>query len=188
MMEIVRGAFDNSRMEDTMGNRTFATLDEFFMDEMSVMLEAEHRFLEAQRAMLDGAAAAGLRSLIDVHIAESLEQVDALRNAFAALGARPRRVRCYPAEGLIATSKAAMSEVRDPAQLLDCAIASSLAKVEHYEVAAYRGLVAMSKEMERDDLMEILLANLEQEEEMVTRVESAYPELIRKAAHEVVEG
>ncbi len=81
-----------------------------------------------------------------------------------------------------------MREARDAQPLLDCAIASSLAKVEHYEVAGYRGLIAMAKEMERDDLVEILLGNLEQEEEMVARVESAHHELIRRAAHEVVEG
>lgn len=170
-----------------MGSHVIATLDEFFINELSGMLEAERRFLEGQRAMLDGAAAPGLRSMIEVHVAESLQQVDALGQAFAALGARPRRVRCYPAEGLIAASKAAMREVRDAPQLLDCAIASALAKVEHYEVAAYRGLIAMAKEMERDDLVETLLGNLEQEEEMVARLESAHPELIRRAAHEVVE-
>jgi ferritin-like metal-binding protein YciE len=175
-------------MEDTMGNRTIATLDDLFMDELSGMLEAERRFLEAQRSMLDGAPSPGLRSMIEVHLAESLEQVDALGQAFAAAGARPRRVRNHPAEGLIVASKAVIREVRGAPQLLDCAITSALAKVEHYEVAAYRGLIAMAKEMERDDLVEILLGNLEQEEEMVARLESVHPELIRRAAHEVVEG
>lgn len=138
--------------------------------------------------MLDVATAAGLRTMIEVHVAESLEHVDALHQAFAALGARPRRVRCHPAEALVAASKAAMREARDAPQLLDWVIASAVAKAEHHEVAAYRGLIAMAKEMERDDLVEILLGNLEQEEEMVARVESAHSELIRRAAHEVVEG
>ena len=171
-----------------MATRTIATLDEHFVEELSAALEAERRFLEGQRAMLDVATAPGLRAMLEGHLAESLEQVDALGQAFGTLGARPRRVRCHPAEGIIAASKAAMREVRDAPQWLDWVIASALAKAEHYEVAAYRGLIAMAKEMERDDLVEILLGNLEQEEEMIARVESAYPELIRRAAHEVVEG
>ncbi len=167
---------------------TLVRLDDLFMLELSGMLEAERRFLDSQRAMLEAATAAGLRAMIEVHLGESLEQVDALGQAFGALGVRPRRVRCHVAEALIAASKAAMSELRETPQLRDWAIASALAKVEHHEVAAYRGLVAVAKEMERDDLVEILLGNLEQEEEMVARVESAQPELIRRAAHEVVEG
>jgi ferritin-like metal-binding protein YciE len=175
-------------MEDAMNARNIATLDTLFLDELACVLDAERRFLDGLRGMLDGATSAGLRSAIEVHVAEGLERVDALGQAFGALRSRPRRVRSHAAEGLVAGADRAMKEIRGAPQVLDCAIASALARVGHHEVAAYRGHVALAKEMERDDLVEILLGNLEQAEETVAGIESAHPELIRRATREVVEG
>jgi ferritin-like metal-binding protein YciE len=171
-----------------MSMRVIATLDDLFLDELSDIHDAERRFLVGQRAMLRRATAPALRALIEAHIAESEGQIAAVKEAFEALDAAPRRIRCNAAEGLLDAAYRTMKGVKGNPQVVDCAIAMAIAKVEHHEVASYRGLVATCKEMERDDLIEILLGNLEQEEEMVAKVEHTIPELLRKAMSEVVEG
>jgi ferritin-like metal-binding protein YciE len=165
-----------------------ATLDGLFLHELSGLLDAERRFLGAQRAMFARASAAGLRAFLAEHLAESEGHVDALGEAFAALDIRPRRVASAAAEGLVVEAERALEAIGGRPRVRDCAIASAMARVEHYEVAAYRGLVAAAKEMERDDLVEILLGNLEQEEEAAARAEAAIPGLLRAAMTEVVEG
>jgi ferritin-like metal-binding protein YciE len=171
-----------------MRTRATATLDQLFLDEICRVLDAERRLLGSQRAMLGRATAPGLRAMLEDHIAESTGQVDALKEALAALDARPRRVKCRTAEALVAEAERGMEEAGGSRPVEDCAIASAIAKAEHFEVASYRGLVAAAKEMERDDLVEILLANLEQEEEAAARAEALVPDLLRRAMSEVVEG
>ena len=171
-----------------MSTRMIATLDDLFLEELSEVLDAERKFLVAQRAMRARSTAPALRAMIGAHLAESEGQIDSLRRAFAAYEARPRRARCDAAEGLVEGAEKAMEEVAESPHVLDCAIASAIARVEHYEVACYRGLVASAKAMERDDLLDILLVNLEQEEEAVARVEAVIPNLLRRAMSEVVEG
>jgi ferritin-like metal-binding protein YciE len=170
-----------------MSMRAIATLDDLFLDELSCLLEAERRLAVGRRAMLGRAAAPALRAMLAGHLAECEGQIDALKRAFEALDARPRRIKCNAAEGLVVEAEKAMKGAEGSPQVLDCAIALATARAGHYEVASYRGLIAACKEMERDDLIEILLGNLEQEEEMVARVEHAIPGLLRKAMSEVVE-
>ncbi len=170
-----------------MRTQSIASLDEFFVDELSSILVAERSFLDGQRAMLGRATAPALRAMIEAHIAESEGQVEALGQAFEALDAKPRRAKCDAAEGLVAGAERAMKRAGEGPHVLDCAIASTIAKVEHFEVGCYRGLVAAAKGMERDDLLEILLGNLEQEEEAAAKVEAAMPDLLRRAMNEVIE-
>lgn len=167
--------------------RATATLDDLFLDELSAILDAERRLAEGQRAMLARATAPALRAMLSAHIAEGGGRLEALGQAFEAFDARPRRTKCNAAEGLVAEAEKAMKGAEGSPQVLDCAIALALARAEHYEAASYRGLIAACKEMERDDLIEILLGNLEQEEEMAARVEHAIPGLLRRAMTEVVE-
>lgn len=171
-----------------MSPRATATVDQLFLDEICRALDAERRFLGARAAMLDRATAPGLRAMLRDRIAEGPGHVGALKEALAALGARPRRIKSDGAEGLVAEAERVTAGSGASPTVADCAIASALAKAEHYEVATYRGLVAAAKEMERDDLVEILLGNLEQEEEAATRAEAAVPDLLRRAMSEVVEG
>lgn len=171
-----------------MSTRMTTTLEGLFLEDLSVVLDAERRFLDVQRAMRDGTTAPVLRAMIGDHIVESGGQVDALKRAFAAIDARPRRIMCHAARGLVEGAGKAMEEVAESPHVLDCAIASAIARIEHYEVACYRGLVAAAKAMERDDLLDILLVNLEQEEEAAARVEAEIPNLLRRAMSEVVEG
>jgi ferritin-like metal-binding protein YciE len=171
-----------------MSTRFITTLDDLFLEDLSGALDAERRFLDGQRAMGKRATSPALRAMIAAHLDESEGQVDALKRAFAAFEARPRRAKSDAAEGLARGAARALEEAGESPHGLDCAIASAIARVEHYEVACYRGLVASAKAMERDDLLDILLVNLEQEEDAVARVEAAIPGLLRRAMSEVVEG
>src|SRR5438309_2121327 len=96
--------------EDTVSTRPITTLDDLFLEDLSGMLDAERRFLGVQRAMRDGTTAPALRAAIEDHLAESEGQVDALRRAFAAFDARPRRVVCHAARGLVEGAEKALEE------------------------------------------------------------------------------
>jgi ferritin-like metal-binding protein YciE len=65
--------------------------------------------------------------------------------------------------------------------LRDYAIGGALSKVEHYEVAAYRGLLTAAECMGQIQIAALLRQNLVQEEQTATLVEQSTPMLLEQA-------
>jgi ferritin-like metal-binding protein YciE len=65
--------------------------------------------------------------------------------------------------------------------LLDCAIASAAGKVEHFEVACYRNLIATAEHFDQPSVIDLLRRNLEQEEATAAKVEDGYKKLLNVA-------
>ena len=55
-----------------------------------------------------------------------------------------------------------MGEVEDP-EVLDAAILAAAQAVEHYEITRYGTLIALAKELGRNDCAQLLQQNLEEE-------------------------
>ena len=96
------------------------------------------------------------------------------------MGQQPERVRCEVAQGLVAKGQEGMQEAQS-GPLLDTMIASTQLKVEHYEVASYRGLLTSARQMGQNEVTGMLLQNLQQEEQTALLVEQSTPMLLQKA-------
>ena len=73
-----------------------------------------------------------------------------------------------------------MQMINDP-YVRDCAIAGAQAKVEHFEMACYRGLVLSAQMMGSQEVLQLLQQNLHEEETTAQRVEAAMPQLLQTA-------
>ncbi len=65
--------------------------------------------------------------------------------------------------------------------LRDTMVASAQLKVEHNEVASYRGLLTAARQMRQNEVTGMLLQNLQQEEQTALLVEQSTPMLLQKA-------
>ena len=74
-----------------------------------------------------------------------------------------------------------MKEAAGVPALLDCVINGAAGKVEHYEIASYRGLIAGAELMGQEQVVALLRENLSQEEQTAQLVEQSEPTLLRKA-------
>lgn len=157
-----------------------STPEEKFQHEIGDIYDAEHRFLEAQQQMLDQATNAELKTMLQEHIGETEAQIQNLERIYEALGQKPKRVKCQAAVGLVTEGQKTLEEAETPA-LRDCVIAAAAAKVEHYEVAAYRTLVMGAEGMGQDNVLKLLKQNLRQEEQTAKRVEASAPALLQQA-------
>ncbi len=157
------------------------TLDEKFAHELHDIYDAEHRFHEAQQEMLEQATDSTLKSMIKAHIGQTEEQIQNLEQVFSLVGEKSKRVKCDAAAGLVSEGQKTMKSAATVPALLDCVIAGSASKVEHYEVASYRGLVAGAELMGNQDVLKLLKANLKQEEQTAKLVEESTPKLLQKA-------
>jgi ferritin-like metal-binding protein YciE len=159
---------------------TIKTMDEKFQHELQDIYDAEHRFLEAQQEMLKAASSSDVKTLLKDHIGQTEEQIKNLEQVFELIGEKAKRVKCDAAAGLVTEGEKALKESGHDA-ITDCLIAGSASKVEHYEIATYRGLIEGAKLMGNKEVERLLAANLKQEEQTAQKVEQHTPKLLKEA-------
>ncbi len=163
------------------------TPGEKFAYELSIVYDAEHRFLEAQQEMVARASDSTLKSVLEAHSRETEQQIKNLEQVFEFLGQPPERSMCSAAAGLITDGWKALQEVAGNPQIMDCMMVAAQAKVEHFEIGSYRGLVAGAELMGRQEALQLLQENLQQEERTAQVVEETGRTLLRETlqAHSV---
>lgn len=157
------------------------TLQEKMLHELADIYDAEHQFLEAQQQMITHANADTVKQMLQTHIQQTEQQIKNLEQVFQALGQQLKREKCAAAAGLVTEGNKLLKEVSGNPALVDLAIAGSQTKVEHYEVASYRGLVMSAQVMGKHEILPLLQANLQQEEQTAQLVEQSTPQLIQQA-------
>jgi ferritin-like metal-binding protein YciE len=160
---------------------TIRTLEQKFVHDLADIYDAEHRFLEAQGRLLQEAYAPQLKALIQDHMAQTEQQIGNIEQIYRQLGASPQRTTCAAAAGLVSEGEQGLADSAGSPTVRDCVIGSALSKVEHYEVAAYRGLLTAAECMGQLQIATLLRQNLEQEEQTATLVEQSTPMLLEQA-------
>jgi ferritin-like metal-binding protein YciE len=159
---------------------TIQSTQEKFQHELGDIYDAEHRFLKGQREMLKKATDPRLQQGIQEHIQQSEQQVQNLEQVFSILGQQPKGVKCDAAAGIVTEAQKSMGEAGNDA-LCDCIIDGAAAKVEHYEIASYRGLITGAQLMGQQQIVQLLQQNLQQEEQTAQKLESMAGQLLQVA-------
>jgi ferritin-like metal-binding protein YciE len=156
------------------------TAQEMFQHEVGDIYDAENRFLKGQQEMLTKASDPQLQGLIRQHIEQTQQHIRNLDQVFSLLGQQPKGVTCDSALGLVTEAQKAMQDAAsDP--IRDVLIDTAAAKVEHYEIASYRGLITDAVMMGQTEIQNLLQQNLQQEEQTAQLLEQTAPQLVRKA-------
>jgi len=156
------------------------TMREKYLHELGDLYDAEQQFLKAQQEMLTKASDPTLKQGIAQHITESEGQIKNVEQVFQLLGEKPEAEKCPVAAGLVTEGKQNVKEAgTDP--IRDCFIGSALAKVEHYEIISYRGLIVGAQAMGQQQIVQLLQQNLQQEEQTARKLEQSEPKLVHTA-------
>jgi ferritin-like metal-binding protein YciE len=156
-------------------------LNQKFIHDLGAIYDAEHQFLEAQQQMVQQAQNSTVKTLLQEHITQTEQQIQNLEQVYSTLGEEPKRIKCQAAAGLVADGQKFMKEASDNPAILDTVMAGAQAKVEHFEMACYRGLVEGARLMGQDEILQLLQQNLQQEEQTAQRVEKSMPQLLQQA-------
>jgi ferritin-like metal-binding protein YciE len=156
-------------------------LSDKFMHELGDIYDAEHQFLKGQQEMLQNASSPQLQQMIQQHIQQTQQQIKNLDQVFSILGQQPERVMCDGAKGIVSEGQKGMNETHGNNAVRDVAIAGAASRVEHYEIAVYRGLITAADLMGRQDIVSLLQQNLEQEESTAQLIEASTPQLLQVA-------
>lgn len=143
-----------------------ATLQDLFILSMKDIYDAEKQIAQALPAVIKKATSEELKEVISHHLEETMDQIGRLERVYDLMGMSPKRKPSLGIKGLIDSSKEVFA-MKVESDLLDIAINASSRKIEHHEIAAYRGAIELAKLLDMvPEVAELLQSNLEQEEKM----------------------
>ena len=155
-------------------------LRELLMDELRDVYDAEKQLTKALPKMAKGATSEELREAIETHLQETEGHVERLERVFEAMGETARGKHCDGIAGIINEGAALLKSTFDGA-VLDAGLIAGAQRAEHYEIAAYTGLVSQARALKEREAVDLLQENLKQEKEALKKVETISKRLLKKA-------
>lgn len=157
------------------------TPEELFLHELKDMYYAEKTLVNVLPTLADEATDPDLVEAFTHHREETREQVAKLERVFARIGAMAAGERCAGIEGIKEEHDVFMREQQPSDELRDLFLTGAGARAEHYEIAAYTGLIAQAKALGETESVGLLEENLEQEKAALETVESISRQLLAAA-------
>ena len=145
---------------------------ELFLHELGDILYAEKTLVKAlptlEKEASDDELAEGFKS----HLAETKQHVANVEAAFKALGETAKAEKCPGIDGIKKEHDEFVEKESPSPEVLNSFLTGAGARTEHYEIAAYEGLIATAKAMGEDEVTELLEANLAEEKEALKLMKS----------------
>jgi ferritin-like metal-binding protein YciE len=144
---------------------------DLFLHELGDILYVEQKLTEeVLPKLIDEVGNSEFRKGLERHLEQTKGHVTNLEQVFDMLGEEPKAETCIGFEGLKKEHEELVGEA-DPA-LVDLIDTGAAARTEHYEIAAYSGLMEMARSLGATDAVTLLEENLKQEKEALREVES----------------
>ena len=145
---------------------------ELFIHELQDVYYAEQQLVKRLPKMIDEAADTELSSGLKKHLEETKQHVVNLEQVFSEMGQKAKGERCPGIEGIAEEHDLFMREARPSPEVTDMFLTGAAARVEHYEIAAYNGLIAMAMGLGETKAADLLKENLTQEQHALEAVEA----------------
>src|SRR6202000_771600 len=140
-------------------------LDNFLVNELRDILEAERQL---KKALPERAAAARfdqLRELFELHLAETEGQVERLNECLELLGQTARAKPCRGMMGLVEEGQEVMDEAEKKEDAAaDLALIGAAQRVEHYEISGYTTARNLAQQLRQTAIVALLSKSLAEEE------------------------
>jgi len=159
---------------------------DLFLHELGDILYVEEKLeQEVLPKLMDEVKSTEFRKGLEKHLRETRTHVENLEQVFELLGEEIQKEECVGFEGLKKEHDRLVEESSE--DLIDLVDAGAVARTEHYEIAAYEGLITMARALGERDVIELFEKNLKDEKETLREVESLAKELTKESAKEMSE-
>jgi ferritin-like metal-binding protein YciE len=161
-----------------------ATPRDLFLHELGDVLYVEEKLEQEVLPQLIGEVTdPELRRGLEKHLEQTRSHVENVESVFDELGEQPQAQECVGFEGLRSEHDKLASEIT-PA-LVDPVATASATRTEHYEIAAYEGLVTKARAMGEKRAVELLERNLKDDKETARQLESIARRLSKEQTKEM---
>ena len=155
------------------------TPEELFVHELQDMYYAEQTLTKVLPKLASESTDRELSKAFTHHHAETKEQIENLEQVFENIGKPARGERCPGIEGIKEEHESFMQENSPTPALLDMHLTGAAARAEHYEIAAYTGLIEKARALGERESVKLLQENLRQEKEAAKKVESISKRMLK---------
>jgi ferritin-like metal-binding protein YciE len=155
---------------------------ELFLHELGDLLYAENTLVKALPKLAQEASDDELREGFEAHLEETRQHVTNLEQIFEAIGEKARAEKCPGIDGIKTEHDEFMTENKPSEEVRDLFLTGAGARAEHYEIAAYTGLITMAEAMGESEAVPLLQENLKQEQAALAKLEKAATRLAREHA------
>ncbi|MGY2131184.1 YciE/YciF ferroxidase family protein [Hymenobacter sp. HD11105] len=149
------------------------TLEDLLTHEIQCLHSAETLLLSGgMPRMVQKTENQELKEAFELHMKETEQQVERLKQAAQILGIDPDGDASAGMKGLIADGEKAMHKDAEP-EVLDAALIGGAQKIEHYEIASYGTAIALARQLGRQEIASLLHTSLEEEkktDQILTRI------------------
>jgi ferritin-like metal-binding protein YciE len=144
---------------------------DLFLHELADILYVERKLVdEVLPKLINEVQETKFRKGLERHLEQTRGHITNVEQVFDELGERPHEEECIGFEGLKNEQEKLVSEASD--DLVDLVNTGAAARTEHYEIAAYSGLIEMARALGEQNVVSLLDENLKQEKETLREVES----------------
>ena len=144
---------------------------DLFLHELGDILYVEKTLVDEVLPTLIGQVQdTKFRKGLEKHLEETRGHVTNVEQVFDELGESPKTEECIGFEGLKKEQEKLVEEASEG--LIDLVNTGAAARTEHYEIAAYSGLIEMARALGEQNAVTLLDENLKSERETLREVES----------------
>jgi ferritin-like metal-binding protein YciE len=136
--------------------------EEAFIADLGRGYDSEQLYLEALQQCEQQAQNQQLKSLLQMHIEQTQEQIRNIEQIFQIMGQQPQRIDCASARALVEEGKQLVQQMDNPV-LRDAAIAAGQARVEAIEIASYDALITAATQKGQKEVVNLLMKNVLEE-------------------------
>jgi ferritin-like metal-binding protein YciE len=155
---------------------------ELFLHELGDVLYAERTLLKTLPKLQEEASDEELAVGFEEHLEQTRQHVKNVEQAFEKLSEKPSAEKCPGIDGIKKEHDDFVAKESPSQDVLDSFLTGTGARTEHYEIAAYEGLVTMAEAMGETEVAELLTENLEQEKEALEKLKMIGKRLAQQGA------
>jgi ferritin-like metal-binding protein YciE len=157
---------------------------DLFLAELRDVLFVEQTLAKALPKLAQEASDDELREAFERHLEETRQHVTNIESAFERMGEKPESEPCAGIEGIKAEHDAFMESEDTTPEICDLFLTGAAGRAEHYEIAAYTGLLTMARALGEKKAAALIQRNLREEKEALRKVDTISRRLARDSAEE----
>ncbi len=139
-------------------------LRKFFVDGLKDMLWAEKAIIPGLQKLQKVSSCEQLTDAFEDHEFQTQKHIARLEKIFQMLGEKPEPKKCKAMEGILKEVDEIVDATPEASATRDAIAIIAAQKVEHYEIASYGGLVALSRTLNLNRAADLLQKTLDEEE------------------------
>ena len=157
-------------------------LRDLFLHELGDVLYAEQTLVKALPKLREEASDEELALGFEDHLEETRQHVKNVEKAFEQLGETAKAEKCPGIDGIKKEHDDFVAKESPSQDVLDAFLTGAGSRTEHYEIAAYEGLVTMAEAMGETEVVDLLTENLDQEKAALEKLQTIGKRLAQEGA------